>query len=153
MKRLILICTTATLSVALLVAAQSPQAPTAAETAALKSLDDYMTAFNARDEDAWAATLNYPHVRIAGSEVKVWQTPGEYTADFDFARFAGNSGWHHSAWDAREIVQSSANKVHVAVTFTRFKADGAKIESYDSLYVVTLENEHWGTQARSSFAP
>ena len=92
MKRLILICTTATLSVALLVAAQSPQAPTAAETAALKSLDDYMTAFNARDEDAWAATLNYPHVRIAGSEVKVWQTPGEYTADFDFVLKPSDGG-------------------------------------------------------------
>ena len=153
MKRLILICTTAALSAVALLAAQPTSAPTVAEGAALKSLDDYMAAFNARDADAWAATLNYPHVRIAGNEVKVWPTAAEYTADFDFARFAENAGWHHSAWDAKEILQSSADKVHVAVTFTRYKADGAKIESYDSLYIVTLKDGHWGTQARSSFAP
>ena len=102
---------------------------------------------------AWAATLNYPHVRIAGSEVKVWPTAKEYIEEFDFKRFADQSGWHHSAWDAKNVVQSSADKVHVAVTFTRYKADGTKIETYDSLYVVTKLNGHWGTQARSSFAP
>jgi len=41
------------------------QARSAAEAAALKSLDEYMAAFNSRDAKAWAQTLHYPHVRIA----------------------------------------------------------------------------------------
>ena len=56
--------------------------------AAMKALDEYMAAFNSRDEKAWAATLNYPHVRMAGGEVKVWQTSEDYCADFDFDAFA-----------------------------------------------------------------
>ena len=41
-----------------------------------------MTAFNARDSEAWAATLNYPHLRIASGELKVWQTEEEFAASF-----------------------------------------------------------------------
>src|SRR5262245_69333 len=87
--------------------------------AAMKALDEYMTAFNSRDEKAWAATLNYPHVRIAGGKVKVWNTPEDYCADFDFDAFAKQYNWDHSAWDKREIVQQGPGKVHVCVTFSR----------------------------------
>lgn len=121
--------------------------------AAMKSLDDYMTAFNARDEVAWAATLNYPHVRMAGGDVKVWQTPQEYCDDFDFADFAKRFNWHHSAWDKREVVQQGPDKIHVAVTFSRYNEAGEKLATYDSLYIVTNDNGHWGTLARSSYAP
>ncbi len=120
---------------------------------AMKALDDYMAAFNARDEKAWAATLNYPHVRIAGGEVKVWQTPEDYCADFDFDAFAKKFDWDHSKWDKREIVQSGPGKIHVCVTFSRYNAKGEKLETYDSLYIVTEQNGHWGTLARSSYAP
>ena len=36
--------------------------------AAMRVLDDWMTAFNARDMQTWAATLNYPHVRFASGK-------------------------------------------------------------------------------------
>jgi hypothetical protein len=121
--------------------------------AAMKALDEYMAAFNSRDEKAWAATLNYPHVRIAGGEVKVWQTPEEYCADFDFAAFAKKYDWDHSAWDKREVVQKGPGKVHVCVTFSRYNVKGEKLETYDSLYVLTNKDGHWGTLARSSYAP
>ena len=32
---------------------------------AMLALDGFMLAFNARDPEAWAETLNYPHVRFA----------------------------------------------------------------------------------------
>lgn len=121
--------------------------------AAMESLDEYMVAFNARDEQAWAATLNYPHVRMAGGEVKVWQTPEEYCADFDFEAFAKRIGWHHSTWDKREVVQQGPGKVHVTVTFSRFNEAGEKLATYDSLYILTNDDGHWGTLARSSYAP
>ncbi len=144
----------ATLAVLLAaVLAVHAQARSAAEAAALKSLDEYMAAFNSRDAKAWAQTLHYPHVRIASGQVRVWQTPEEYVRDFDFSAFAERESWHHSAWSKREIIQTSADKVHVAVSFTRFDAQNQPVSSYESLYVVTEKDGHWGTQARSSFAP
>ena len=121
--------------------------------AAMKALEEYMAAFNSRDEKAWAATLNYPHVRIAGGEVKLWKTPEEYCAEFDFDAFAKKYNWDHSKWDKREIVQQGPGKVHVCVTFSRYNAKGEKLETYDSLYIVTNKDGHWGTLARSSYAP
>jgi hypothetical protein len=123
------------------------------EAAALKSLEEYMRAFNARDAAAWAATLNYPHVRIASGEVKVWRTAEEYIAGFDFGRFADAIGWERSAWDSIEFIQSSEDKVHAAVQFSRYNAENERIATYRSFYVLTNHNGHWGTQARSSFAP
>ena len=124
-----------------------------AEDAALTALDEFMDAFNARDAAAWAKTLNYPHVRIAGGDVRVWQDVEEYTAYMDFDRFVEQTGWDHSAWDERTVVQSGKDKVHIAVTFSRYDKNDKKIATYKSLYVVTNRDGHWGTQARSSFAP
>lgn len=123
------------------------------ETAAMNALDEFMEAFNARDPKAWAATLNYPHVRIASGSLRVWETEKEFAGYMDFDVFAARFGWDHSAWDSREIVQAGKDKVHIAVQFSRYNADNEKIATYDSLYIVTRVDGHWGTQARSSFAP
>jgi len=131
-----------------------PDAETRAAVAgAMASLDAYMAAFNARDAAAWAATLHYPHVRIAGDDVRVWASAEEFAAGMDFAAFAERVTWSHGAWGAREAVQAGPDKVHATVTFSRYAPDGAKIASYDSLYVMTRKDGRWGTQARSSFAP
>jgi hypothetical protein len=116
-------------------------------------MDEFMTTFNARDPEAWAATFNYPHVRIASNSVRISQTADEVAANMDFTKFAENTGWHHSDWDSIEMIQAGSNKVHFAVTFSRFTADGTRLQSYESLYVVTLKEGHWGIQSRSSFAP
>lgn len=126
---------------------------TAAEAAALELVDQYMQAFNRRDEAAWSATLNYPHVRVAGGQVKVWQTTEEYQRDFDFQQFAQEFTWAYSRWDERRVVQSGPDKVHLAVRFTRYKADDTKLATYNAMYVVTKIDGHWGVQVRSSFAP
>ncbi len=125
----------------------------ASDAKALQALDEFMEAFNARDPKAWAATLNYPHVRIAGDAVRVWETEQEYADYMDFDAFAERFGWDHSAWDSRKIVQSSDGKVHVAVQFSRYDAGDKKIATYESFYIVTDKDGHWGTQGRSSFAP
>lgn len=121
-----------------------------AEKAAMEAMDAFMKEFNARDADAWAATLNFPHVRLAQSDVRVWETAKDYADDMDFDRIAA-TGWHHSEWTERKIVQQSDTKVHIAVKFTRFNADNEVIGVYDSFYVVTQEDGHWGVKARSSF--
>lgn len=128
-----------------------------ADEAALASargvMDDFMTTFNAKDEDAWAATFNYPHVRFASGNVIVSPDAKAITDKMDFAAFAAMSGWDHSAWDKVEALDAGSTKVHFKVTFSRYTAEDKKLATYDSLYVVTLKDGHWGIQARSSFAP
>lgn len=127
--------------------------PTESERAALELVDRFMDAFNRRDEAAWSATLNYPHVRVASGQVKVWNTPEDYQRDFDFQEFAQEFTWAYSRWDERRVIQSGPDKVHLAVRFTRYKSDDTKLATFDSLYVVTKVDGRWGVQVRSSFAP
>ena len=117
------------------------------------ALDRFMTAFNARDLEAWRDTLHYPHVRLASGEVRYAPTRDDYLPGFDFEEFAEQFGWHHSAWDRVEVVQANPTKVHFAVSFTRYDDRDQPIATYESLYVTTLEGDHWGVLARSSFAP
>lgn len=125
----------------------------AAIAAAMSALDEFMLTFNSRDPVAWAATLNYPHVRFASGTVTIWNTAEEFAAGESFERLAA-VGWDHSHWLSREVVLVSPGKVHVNTVFQRFNADNEPIGTYESLYIVTRDaNGHWGTQARSSLAP
>jgi len=123
-----------------------------ARDAAMTVLDDFMRAFNRRDMEAWAATLNYPHVRFASGSVRVWQDIHEFTAESPFANL-GNNRWDHSHWLKRKVVLASPAKVHIATTFERFDENNESIGVYESLYIVTRVNGQWGIQSRSSLAP
>ncbi len=126
--------------------AQDPEAD------ARKAMDAFMTAFNSGDPAAWAATLNYPHVRLASGTVRVYQNPEEFAREEkDYPKRL--APWHHSAWESMNAVQSGKDKVHFTVTFIRYDASGKVIGKFPSLYVVTLQGGHWGVQARSSYAP
>ncbi|HSC59972.1 MAG TPA: hypothetical protein VLC29_01995 [Rhizomicrobium sp.] len=118
--------------------------------AALKLLDEFMTAFNARDVEAFEATFNFPSIRLASGKL-VTLNKGDMTAD----RFTTGAltEWDHSAWERREIIHAGADKVHVDTRFTRYRKDGSVIGGFDSVYVITQENGHWGVKIRSSFAP
>jgi hypothetical protein len=118
--------------------------------AAMACLDDFMTAFNARDVAAFEATFNFPSIRLASNTLAVIE-PGYHRPDmFDKGPLAE---WDHSAWERREVIHVGADKVHLDTRFTRFRADGSVIGGFDSIYVVTCEGGHWGVKARSSFAP
>ena len=122
------------------------------EREALAAVDAYMDAFNRRDLAGMDASLHFPHVRIASGAVAVMEKPGSMPEDF-FARFAAATGWEYSRWDYRRAVQSSSDKVHFAVQFTRYRGDGSAIGAYPSIWIVTRNEGRWGVQARSSFAP
>lgn len=127
-------------------------ADAAAEAKARKAMDEFMEAFNARDVRAWSSTLNYPHVRFASNQVRIWNTAEEFARDnVDYPARLGS--WHHSRWESMTVIQSGADKVHFAVTFVRYDKEGREVGEFPSLYVLTLTNGHWGVQARSSFAP
>jgi hypothetical protein len=118
--------------------------------AAMKVLDDFMTAFNARDIAAWQQTFNFPSVRLASNTLAIIDK--DYHQPDMFGRGA-LAEWDHSAWDRRAVIHAGDDKVHIDTRFVRYRKDGSVIGGFDSIYVVTCENGHWGVKARSSFAP
>ncbi len=129
--------------------AQPPGSADEPATAAREVLARHMAALNARDPQALAATLHFPHYRLTGGQLKVWQTEATYLADF-LAR-AGD-GWARSAWNDVAIVAADADKVHVNLSFTRYRADGSAIGTFRSLWVIARIDGRWAAQLRSSFA-
>jgi len=118
--------------------------------AAQAVLDAFMAAFNARDIDAWRKTFNFPSVRLASNNLTI------IDADYHRPEMFGSGAlteWDHSAWDRREVIHAGPDKVHIDTRFSRFRADGSVIGGFDSIYVITREDGHWGVKARSSYAP
>ena len=120
--------------------------------AAMNALDEFMLAFNAQDPVSWARSLNYPHVRFAGGTVTIWQSAAELSKTDAFERLA-KIGWDHSHWLTRDVTMASTTKVHILTKFQRFDSHNIPIATYQSLYIVTKVDGHWGIQSRSSFAP
>jgi len=118
--------------------------------AAMRCLDDFMAAFNARDLAAFEATFNFPSVRLASNTLALIERGYHQATMFKTGALAE---WDHSAWERREVIHSGPDKVHFDTRFTRYRADGSVIGGFDSIYVVTREDGHWGIKARSSYAP
>lgn len=116
---------------------------------AIAVVDAHMAVLNARDPDAIAATLHFPHYRLAGSAMKIWHTPATYLDDF-YAR--AGEGWGHSRWNRQEVIQAEAEKVHLRMEFTRFRTDGSELGTFRSIWVITCIDGRWAAQLRSSFA-
>ncbi len=118
--------------------------------AAMKCLDDFMTAFNARNVTAFDATFNFPSVRLASGKLVMIEKGFHKPEMFEKGALAQ---WDHSGWDRREVIHAGVDKVHIDTRFTRYRKDGSVIGGFDSIYVVNRENGKWGVKIRSSFAP
>ena len=116
---------------------------------ALAVLDRFMAALNAGNEPALLAMLHFPHYRLGGGRMRVWDQPNAYLGDF-LAR--AGTDWHHSEWDFRKVISAGEAKVHLDVQFTRYRADNSAIGSFRSLWIVTKTDGRWAVAARSSFA-
>lgn len=116
---------------------------------AIAVVDRYLTALNSRSGPLIRDALNFPHIRVsAHGQLTRYEQPLDY--DFDlFFRKVVEDGWSHSRWDHREVVFATDNKAHVAVHFSRFRADHSLIGQYFSLYIVTCQDGHWGIQVGS----
>jgi hypothetical protein len=110
----------------------------------------HLIALNAQDPDALAATMHFPHYRLSGGVMRVWETPDTYLADFH-KRASGE--WHHTRWDSIDVLMASVDKVHLDVRFTRFRADDSVLAQHRSLWVISEIKGVWAAQLRSSFAP
>ena len=125
----------------------------ASVAAARQVMDEFLVAFNDRDESRWADTLLFPHVRVASNSVSVVPDKKTFLSTTDLEQFAVDNDWDFSEWDSIEVIQAGADKVHFKVRFSRFNPRGERYVTFDSLYVVQKVDERWGIRARSSFAP
>jgi hypothetical protein len=118
--------------------------------AAMRCLDAFMAAFNARDVAAFDDTFNFPSVRLASNRLVLIERGHHAPEMFDRGALAE---WDHSAWERRDVIHAGPDKVHFDTRFTRYRKDGSIIGGFDSIYVVNCEDGHWGVKIRSSFAP
>ncbi|MEO8112973.1 MAG: hypothetical protein ABI655_01235 [Phenylobacterium sp.] len=118
--------------------------------AAQAVLDAFMAAFNARDIKAWDDTFNFPSVRLASNRMVILHADSHTPETFTSGALAE---WDHSAWERRAVIHAGPDKVHIDTRFTRYRKDGSVIGGFDSIYVITCEDGHWGVKARSSYAP
>lgn len=129
------------------------QAPLDASAIALRTheamlaLDRYLETWNSQNPALWATSLHYPHVRPGAGPFEVSQTAEEYAAGVNFEQ-TRRTGWHHSEWVSRDVLQVGVSKVHIAGSWERFTADGRAQTSSAITYVVTNVNGHWGVLAR-----
>jgi hypothetical protein len=112
-------------------------------------MDCHLVALNAFNADALVKTLHFPHYRLVGPKLDYWETPDTYLVDF--LKRAGDK-WARTQWASIDIQKDSADKVHLAVRINRFDADDGLIADFESLWVITLINNKWAAQFRSSFA-
>ncbi len=148
-KTVLLFCTLLGLSAAHAADGDASRSITAAQAV----MDEFIAAFNARDEARWADTLAFPHVRIASGEVVVHEDKDAFVAATDMDEFARMNNWGHSEWDSIEVIQAGPDKVHFKVVFSRFRPNGERYVTFNSLYIVQRVADGWGIRARSSFAP
>jgi len=118
------------------------------EAEARQPIDDFFTAFNARDIDKGRKTLNYPHIQIAGSEVSILNDPESFQIDF---QSLANEGWTYSTLDSCTMRQNCDEKVHFEVQLSMHRANDSRYATYQALWVVTRQEGIWGIQCRSIF--
>ncbi|MBI1360782.1 MAG: hypothetical protein GC155_10945 [Alphaproteobacteria bacterium] len=117
---------------------------------ALEVTDKFMSTFNSKNAASWAETFDFPSIRIASGRTVVLNSAADLEGSFDRLEA---TGWDHSAWASRRVVQCGPTKAHMLTTFVRYRKDGSELSRFDSLYVIEQRNGKWGITARSSFAP
>ena len=126
---------------------------TSAEQQAIRAAQDFLQAFNDQDHAALAATLNYPHVRLASGRFVTIASARDFVhlSETVVKESLESERWHHSVLRSIAVVHSGLDKVHMALTVDRCREDGSTYITFDTLWIATLQEGHWGIQFRSSY--
>lgn len=124
-----------------------------AESAAINVLMHYIEARNNRDSEALAALNHYPRINLEGPELKVFQTPEEYIVFEENTVIHGldYAEWDHSELSGIEVIQSGADKVHLAANCDNFDVMSEECSSQTGLWVIIKIDDRWGIRAHSYF--
>lgn len=108
----------------------------------------FFEADRAKDADAWAAVMSYPHVRVAApGPTECFDSPQDYAAAADWtAREA--TGWAYTRGRDPVILHESQDRVHLLGGWIRYNADDEPILWNSVTYIITRPGSSWGVQAR-----
>ncbi|MEE2637647.1 MAG: hypothetical protein VYE68_10480 [Acidobacteriota bacterium] len=120
----------------------------AAENAAMRVLDTYMTALNDGDPKSVCRSFHYPYVQFAAGMVRTYETLASCQTARETAR-DGRSDPHRSGWDRRTVVQAYPETVHVTVISSRFNEADQRVAQLDALFIITRVNGRWGIRGYS----
>ncbi len=120
--------------------------------AAIQVTNDFIDAFNKQDVEALAATLNYPHIRLANGRFFTFESAEHFLElNRNASERLAAEGWDHTVLESVEVVHDGPEKIHLALVNSRRHADGAVYNRFKTLWIATLVDGHWGIQFRSSF--
>lgn len=109
---------------------------------------EFFRADRAKDARAWAAVLNYPHVRVAApGRVEYFESPKEFIAAATWSEREA-TGWVRTEGIEPRAIQTAPDKLHLAGGWVRYDAEDQPILSNRVVYVLTKPQERWGVQAR-----
>jgi hypothetical protein len=130
----------------------NPNMNKAAEGAAVAAAQAFLLAFNAQDHAALAASLNYPHVRLAVGKFVTYDSAEAFLVRCKVNKAQLEAeGWHHTNTNVIEIIQSGPDKVHLRLEIDRCHEDDTVYNKFDTLWIATRQDGHWGIQFRSSY--
>jgi hypothetical protein len=144
--------------VLLAAASLSAQVPLGREAAdvrahlAMAALDRYLETWNSRDPKRWASSLHFPHVRPGPGAFELSETPEQYAAGVNFTQTL-STGWHHSEWTARRVLQVGIDQAHVAGSWMRYTEDDRPLVGNEITYIVTNQGGRWGVLSRFAAGP
>ena len=122
------------------------------DEAAIQSARAFIEAFNDQDHERLASTLNYPHVRLANGRFMTVERAEDFVERSRNNRaLLEAEGWDHTVLKAIEVVHNGPDKVHLALSIDRCHADGTVYNQFDTFWIATLQDGHWGIQFRSSY--
>ena len=129
---------------------QPTDASQKAISAAVEVVDRQLSALNEQNTFELAATMHFPHFRLVGTNLKVWETADLYFDDF---RDRAGESWAYTKLASITPISATANKVHLDIRVNRFDTRDQQIADFKSIWVITKINRVWAAQLRSSFAP
>lgn len=115
----------------------------------LAALDYFQDTWNTRDVAVWSRSLHFPHVRPSAGQFSVYPTAAEYIeGSRNVFKNVLALGWHRSQWENRRILHISADKMHIAGEYARYRENGEQISTQQVTYIVTRQIDRWAIQAR-----
>ena len=113
---------------------------------------NFIPAFNAQIHQAFAKTLNYPHIRLAKGEFQTIANQEEFAVLSEQGEnWLRNENWDHTLVESMDSIHVGEDKVHLSIKNHRVTKSGDIYNSFETLWIVTLNDQHWGIQFRSSY--
>ena len=112
----------------------------------------FIDAFNKQDMEARADAFNFPHIRLANKQFIHFDTRSDYLQSRKKLKdILETEGWDHSVIESMKTIHVGSDKIHIDLEYTRRHADDSVYTRFNSLWIATHLDNHWGIQFRSSY--